>query len=422
MHKHNTTVSRWAVLSGALLSGLAPVAGDAAEWSLQPHLAVTGEYDDNIRLTSGPHDEVWGVTLSPGLSLNYLTEVLEARARAALDIGRYDDDSFDRDEQLYEFLARYRSSELTTWSLRTAYQLESVLRRISVDEAADIIVPPEEGLPVADPLDPEASTDVGLVEREVERSTTTFAPAWTRRLTERSTVGLRYRYRDVSYDDAAGTGLNDSQRHSGAASLEYLLTERDQLIGEVSYESTRFEMDPEERTFEQWELTAGIRHLFSETLTGRFDAGFRSTSAEQGDLDEDDTGYVARARLDKRGERTILSGRAEHQVVPRSTGVLVQTDRLALFVDHKLSQRLRATLLGEVFQEEGLEDESGVRDRFQYEISPALRWLWTPELSLALAYRRLYQEIDDDNGDEDATSNAVFLTVDYRWPKIVLPW
>jgi hypothetical protein len=410
------------VLSGVLLSGLAPIAGDAAEWSLQPYLAITGEYDDNIRLTPESQDEAWGVTLSPDLSLNYLTEILRARAHAALDIVRYDDDSLDSDEQLYEFLARYRSSELTTWSLRAAYQLESVLRRTSVDEAADVIVPPEEGLPVADPLNPETSTDVGLVEREVERSTTTFAPAWTRRLTERFTLGLRYRYRDVSYDDAEDTGLTDSQRHSGVTSLAYLLTERDQLIGEVSYERTRYETDPEERTFEQWELTAGIRHLFSETLTGRFDAGFRSTSAKQGDLDEDDTGYVARASLDKRGERTVWSGRVEHEVLPRSTGVLVQTDRLALFVDHRLSERWRATLLGEIFQEEGLREESGVRDRFQYEISPALRWLWTPELSLELTYRRLYQEIDDDDGDEDATSNAVYLTVDYIWPKIVLPW
>jgi hypothetical protein len=358
------------------------------------------------------------VIVSPSLQLNYLSEIFQARGRIAADIERYTgEENLDTEDLLGTFSGLYRASELSTWRLRATYKRESVLKVTPLAEIQDVQSQPETELPVKDPIDIDAPVDVGVIEQQLDRDTFLLSPSWTRLLTERSRLSLGYRFRSVSYESAPGLNLIDSDSHQGTATFGYLLTERDELTGTVRFTTTQFDTQPDERTTDEWELTAGINHAFTETLEGALSGGVRFTSFDGDVQDDNETGSVVRALLRQRTEITILEGRLEREVVPTSGGELGELDRFVLFVDRRFSPRLSATLLAEVFQEDTLGGRETSSDRWYYRLNPALRWRWTPDLTLELAYRFVHNAPEI---EESATSNAALLTLTYRWPPISL--
>jgi hypothetical protein len=395
-------------------------------------LSITGEYNDNITLSPDEEDEVWGTILVPSLRANYLTETLELRGRAALEIERYSgDDELDTENQFYDWFSRYQATERNTLALSASFRRESILRVGRVTEAvggqaATRPIPATPPIPPTPPIPGTSATpggeetvDIGLVNRQVQRDSLLVSPSWTWRVTERSRLTLNYRFDDVSYPDAEPVDrLVDHNSHRGGGTLGYRLTERDEVTGTLTYTRANFEDEPSDRTYDDWALTAGISRDFSETLNGTLEGGVRFTSFERdGEDEEDDTGYLIRLRLRQRGELTLLDLRAEHDLVPSGAGALLETNRIALLIDRKLTPRFSASFLAEYFQQDSLEEEAGTSDeRRFYRLNPALRWHWTPELEMDLGYRYVNQERDD----ESAVSNAAFITLSYRWPRIAV--
>src|SRR5216117_3185262 len=62
---------------------------EAAEWSLLPSIGVKGLYNDNLLLTSLPHDATYGHWVSPAAEFAGKTERLEVSGRVAADFVSY---------------------------------------------------------------------------------------------------------------------------------------------------------------------------------------------------------------------------------------------------------------------------------------------------------------------------------------------
>ena len=391
------------ILSLALLCSTS----QAAEWSLEPQLSLTGEYNDNPDLIPGDHSSAWGVIPSPRLLFGYGSETLTVRGRLQADIVRYPgEDGLNENDYIADLFSNYKSTERTNWNLGASYRRDTVLR---FGTLSDVRTQPETSLPTD-------TTDLGSSSRRVERESELINPSFAHDLTERATVRLNYGFQNVTFPNAEPQDqLFDYRTHRAAASLGYKLTERDEVGGSVTYQHGDFDTQVGSNTFDDWALTADLSHAFTETLTGGLSAGVRRTSFDVGNSSSNDTGFVLGIQAKQTGELTTFEGRANHQVVPSGSGAMVEQDRVVFVVDRKLTPRWSATLLAEYFRLNSLSSLSSSDDRRLFRIHPGLRFRITEALDLELAYRYVNSKFETD--PEAATSNAFLLTLTYHPPK-----
>ncbi len=373
----------------------------AAEWSLQPSLSLKAEYNDNIRLTTGPHDSVTGRTVSPQINFGRATETSQVNLRMLLNFTSYSGDEVnDLDEQILVLSSRFRTTERTTWRLDGRYRRDNLFRTIDIDS--------EEETGEGD------DTDIGLVDVKVRRNRLTLRPSWTHQLTERSSLRLGYRLTDVSYSEAAGTGLVDYERHLVESIFSHKITVKDDFT--VTGSVSRYRAPDTDTETDNTQILVGIRHAFSETAQGRLSAGFRETVETRGTADDRSSGVVWEAGLRQRSELTTLDGVFRRSVSPSGAGSSVESNQLRVKLRRKVSPKLSFLLRAKFFRNKALEGSTTGVNRRYYVIEPGLRWRWTREWFIYGSYRYRRQKYDDQA--EAAKSNAVLLGVAYRWPKL----
>ncbi len=171
----------------------------AAKWSTEPFVAVGAVHNDNIRLTTGPHDSVSGVNLTPGVSSRRETPTSLVNIDALLNATHYsdEDEQDDLDEQIIRLRSRGQASERSSWRVDGRLVRDTLLRTVDI--------------PGFD-ADPDlGDTDIGLVDQDVRRIRFRLRPSWTRAVTQRTSVTLRYGLTDESFSDEEGTGLVDNE-------------------------------------------------------------------------------------------------------------------------------------------------------------------------------------------------------------------
>src|SRR5437867_2768489 len=157
----------------------------AAEWSMEPSVRLTANYNDNIDLSPAPHPSVWGITLSPDVKFSGETETLKVTGGLNLRFNRY----FGEE-------GRGRDTNDHTLSLRSGYRAERDLLGLNIDSIRDSTLVSE-------------LATTGAVQARRQRDLLTANPTWTRALTEAAYLKASYGYTNVHYDDTAGTSLID---------------------------------------------------------------------------------------------------------------------------------------------------------------------------------------------------------------------
>jgi hypothetical protein len=136
--------------------------------------------------------------------------------------------------------------------------------------------------------------------------------------------------------------------------------------------------------------------------------------------DSDELGY--RIKFNMRYEisdQTLTRVSLSHDTEPSGDGDQVVRNRATIGLDHKLTPLTTARfnldyadnvdILGS--EGSGTADE----DTSRYtSVRPAVAWQLTEDWSLEAQYRFRYRLFDDDGGS--ATSNSVFLTLQYNFP------
>ena len=109
------------------------------EAALQADIDARAEYNDNIFLTSLPHDAVTGIIITPSLSGIIKEENWEAKLRARVRINKYSDDTIDGNDQLFDLTGQY-NAQRNIFSLNINHDLDSNLSSTSTD----FVLPAEE--------------------------------------------------------------------------------------------------------------------------------------------------------------------------------------------------------------------------------------------------------------------------------------
>src|SRR5215467_8958415 len=97
-------VSGRVLLTGVIMASLFATSGresHAAEWSAEPSITLRGDYNSNLLLSAGAHENVWGLWESPGVKFSGSTETLQVSGRAAADFVQYFGGADNRLTNLY---------------------------------------------------------------------------------------------------------------------------------------------------------------------------------------------------------------------------------------------------------------------------------------------------------------------------------
>jgi len=383
-------------LSGAVLifALLASASAQAEKWYFEPSFDARLGYDDNVRFTSDFEDSAFSAYLKADARFGVRTEVSDAKFGIQLDTRKYQGESdLDVSNQFYNMDLAYKAG-LNTFRLRGDYNNDST-------RTSELLT-------------------TGFLSQTIPRTYRLLNPSWERVLTERASMQLGYTYSDASYDDDGETGLVDYSYETASLVGNYEWSERTQLQASLNF--SMYDAKDVFSEYKSYWLQFGAIHRFSETLKGTLMIGPRYTRFDfRGpggiDLNADDDTYLAELRLHKSYETWNVEGVLRSFESPSSSGRLLRTKAAELNIDGRLSARTGYSFKTGFYRNStsaGLNDPSQDRDYFFLE--PRLSWRATRWWRVTGSYRYRSQDYTAGTAAR-ATSNSVFLTINYIWPR-----
>ncbi len=382
----------WPLPAGLALVLLLLSARAAADyWYIAPKASLDTFYDDNVRLSAVAPQSAFGVTGRAEASLGRTTEVSEVAINGGISTRRYGEVSeLDGTDG---FLG-----------LATTYQLER--NRIGLAARMDY----------DSTLTSEVATS-GFVQVNKRRTSLFVKPSWSYSLSERARLELGASYTDVSYQDVELIPLYDYTLAGLSLDGTFLWSERAQLFGRLTYD--QYEADQVGVRSDSIGLLAGSAYSFSESLSLTALVGVRHTNAETrsffgGTTDESSTGPLLDVSLEKRFEVGRLRLTASQALTPSGSGDLVNTSSAGVTLDYPLTARWKLVVNAEAYRNRNPGGDEDINDRDYFSFVPRLRRKLSEWWQLDLGYRFRHQKYSV--REDDASSNAVFLTLRYTWP------
>jgi len=372
---------------------------EAAEWSIVPSIGVKGVYNDNLLLTTLPHDETYGYWTSPAAEFAGKTERLEVSGKVAAD-----------------FVSYYGGEETSFTNiflpLSMRYKTEKDILRFTGGFTRDNTLMSE-------------LLTTGVVVRFTQRNQWNASPTWAHSLTEKLSLQSSFQFTDTTYEDGLRLGLVNYQLFGGSSGLLYQLTEQDQVQLAGIYTSFNTTNAPFgfRATFPGAMMT--LTHAFTESLIGTAFGGPRfissTTQGPAGDLKAKETVWVYGASLMRQFESSSIQVNVARDIIPSGFGLLIQTDRVTLSGSYKVSETLTASLDANGYLVTGatqrLSGGSFPEQRYA-SLSPKLAWKFLEWWKLEASYT--YGRRDVDGFATPATSNAAMLMLTYYPPKLAL--
>lgn len=377
---------------GSLAAMACPVFVWAAEWTLQPSVAVAVGRDDNPTLSPGVSRSVNSTHIAPQLRVDGTTETSEIKLNLAANATKYSDEGIDDTQEQSLTLSSFnRATE------RSRVGLDAELRReILYDYVAQ-----ESGTGDL------RNVDVGLVRTEVRRDGLVASPSWNYALSELSSVRLKYRADDVGYTNTVSNNLVDYKQQD--ISVEYIgrVTIQDNLSLLVATSAYRPDVGGHESDTSR--LFVGWSRAFSETANGRLFFGPSRTTEKSAAGEETSSGFAVEVGATQRSELTTLDTVVSRDIQPSGAGRSVESTQLRLNYGLKLSPHTELVMRARTFRNEVLEGSDPAVDRRYTELAPEFRWQLAPEWFVSAAYIFRKQKFDAE--PNSAESKAVFIAL-----------
>jgi len=370
---------------------------EAAEWSLLPSIGVKGVYNDNLLLTTLPHDATYGYWVSPAAEFAGKTESLEVSGRVAADFVSYYGGEQNNFTNIHVPLTVRYKTEKDLLGFTGGFIRDNTLM-------SELLT-------------------TGLVLRFTQRNQWTANPTWTRSITEKLSFQSSFQFNDTTYENGLSLGLFDYQLFGGSGGLLYQLTEQDQiqLAGSyVNFHTTNAPL-PFRASFPGANLS--MTHAFTETLTGTAFGGPRfvsSTTQTAGDsIKAQSTVWLFGANLTKKFESTSIQVDMARNILPSGAGLLIQTDRAGVTVSHDLSETMTASFDGAGYIVSGITKQASggtVSENRYFSATPKIAWKFLEWWKLELSYTYRHREVE--GFSNSAMSNGTMFMLTYYPPKL----
>jgi len=372
---------------------------NAAEWTTESSVSFGVGYYDNVALTTGPHESVSSISLTPRVKFGRITETSAVNIGLLVNAKDYSNSAVkDENEQILSLRSFLRTTE------RTRLEVDGEIRRENLFET--LLVDPG----IGDLRD----TDIGLIDTKIKRTLKTVTPSWAHSLSERSSLRLAVRFTDVSFSDTSSPNVVEYDEHSATARYSYRATNTSNVSASI-YTSRYRPKDTNDKS-ETNQLSIGASRTFSEMTRGRFSVGTSKTTETTTAGKIESSGSVFEAGIVQNSELSTLEGVFSRDVHPSGAGKLVESDQIRVYFDRRITRKLSFGAKVKLFRDNVIEGSDPDIDRRYFEVKPELRWHWLPQWFFRTSYRYRRQKYDAEA--ETAKSNALFLGAAYAWPKI----
>ncbi len=407
-----TTLQTNRIILFCILLGLTQTTNAAAEWTFAPSIRTGLSYNDNIRMTTVEHDSVWGRSVTPEVDIKAITRLSETRLGASISYIDYtkEEEARDRNRQKYTILSRYQQASRSTWSLRGNLFRDTVLTPVS-SGSGDL--PAGLDSSAQNTGDTIPDTDRGD-EADVRRNRLRLTPSWSRRLTQRSSMGVDYTYYDVSYSGDRGEDTRvDNTTQSAGVSLRRDMTK--QTVAGITGRYAEYEAQDVDNKTTNYSFIGILDHDFSKTLSSSFQIGVRKTEAKTAFSKNKSTSTTFKARITQNVfEATSYQLLLERRLLPASSGNVVESDRIDIRLRHRIKPTLLFSLRGRYFNNETIGGDGTTRsDRWYYSIGPGLTKNMTRNWKIDGSYSYRRQKRKTDNRSVD--NNTVNLNITYAF-------
>ena len=360
---------------------------NAAEFTANPSLSLRGEYNDNVDFSRIDEQDDYIGTISPGLSLGYATDRFSLGAHARVDFIRYNDyKDKDNERQNYGLNASYRVFERLTINAGGSYTKDTT-------------------------FDSELE-ETGVVTRWSTRERYGGNGGFSFQITELSTVSANYSFSKTDYylDD-----YTDSETHSASLTYNHSFNDRRDGFYIRPYWS---KTDSDKDTINNYGMSLGLNHQFTETFSTNIHAGPRYMETEDNAGKKDNEwGWTAGASLDKTWETTSASLGYSRDHYYTAEGENVEVDRFFLAVHKMMTQKLGARLSGSLYFTKSIGSSARDRDVRYYTVSPSLFYNITQNHSLELGYSYANEFDDELTNNRERDRNMVWLALNFNFPQ-----
>ena len=379
------------VFWGALSSGCPAL---AAQRDVKVSVSSKVAYDDNIFYDEDARRDDFVTTISPGVSLDYLTERTQVRAAARLDWIRY--------HQLDEFNDLDQDLSL---SIR-----QSLDPRTSIEVNADWKI---------DSQTDRDFDETGLIYGTEKRQIWSLSTGLTRSHTEVASSRVSFSLQGEDYE----TGNHDEVTAYGASYGFFRgLNERTTLRAFLNYSL----QDYAAARIDKVSATLGAEWNFNERLRFSCDLGGRWTRSQQDrtvfffdgfniyqfteQVEDDEWGGVAKLSVTQRYHSGQASMTFSHDLETAS-GNSSSTERtgFGFSASRRFSRSWIGRFASSYYMNQSVGDSRGTNkiDATSLSLSPSIRYQFSPELAFDLGYR--YSLNDDKAAGRRTHKNLWFL-------------
>jgi hypothetical protein len=376
----------------------------AADWGFVPKVALSAEYDDNVRLnTPGSEIDVTGGKIDAELRVQAQTPTstfqLIPRLRSTFypgDPEQEADDQFLRMAVEHE-TTRTRSGLALDYSRMTT--LGGYFPNSQVEDDDDL-------------GEPEPGVGVGEVGDRNRQERILVAPEMGFDLSERTSLNAEVRYLDVTFDRQDPGDRQDFADFGGTVTFRFRTTETTSI--EVRGGYARFEPEVGDNN-DRYGIDAEWTNQPTETAEVYVRGGMTRTRidpAVEGQASDWEDGFTGGAGVRWKFEVSSIFLDVTRFLDPNSSGEIVTRDQVRAQWSRALGPMLTVTLGARVMQDSGAFDEEASRDREYAAGTLGFEWRVARDWSLYGLYNYRWKETE--GAPSDAESNAVSLGVVYE--------
>lgn len=357
------TANYAAVVTLSLLIAVASYAGTwIPDWKLDSDIS----YEDNFFMDETTQD-TWRYSVTPELSLIYMTPSVESSLNASIAVRRYSDlDGFDREDPSFSW-DNSITSERNTWTFNFGYEEHAQRDR--------------------------AELDTGQFDSNTIVERLYIEPGVVHRLSEKDSLGLSLRHIERSYDS---DDFIDNESDSVAVTWEHQINRRWTTIIDTSisrYQADNTGINTTETDYSN--ITTGLVYQASEATSLDISIGYFNAEQQQSLLvgpalvitNQENSGVLASFGLISDQPVDDWRLQLNRGLYPSSQGDVEERDSVNFSYERQLTERSSAGVRAAYY-----DTKSEINARKSTEVAPFYYFYLTPRLKLETSYR--YRDFD----------------------------
>ena len=360
----------------------------AADWNVNASTNLQLEYNDNKRLTDGPHDPVFGSILNVRGTLKGQTETTSFSFAP-----RYRIDRFKGSENL--------NSETAYIDTYLSHTTERTFSQLAISYTRDT------------PLTSEVQQNEVALTNKI-RNRWNASPFWSYQLNARNSVNFGAAYLKVKHKDAELTELVDYKYSSGFSQYSMLWSEASKFNAKIY--GSRLDAKSVHYQTDDGGVDLSLDSRLSQSGQYSIHIGWHQVTLRSGldpaKIQDTQEGSLIGISYSKQFEKSNLLFNIDKTIEPSGVGVLVENVKGNISYQEKLSETVTNTLM---FTSSSNKSVGGVGTFNQWE-SHFLIWRLGIKFSKNMAFESLYryarQKVSE--AKNDAQSNSIIFTVSFH--------